>query len=234
MNDFCVYDDAHHLACAAAKRFVELAQQALENRGQFAVSLAGGSTPRAMYELLASPEFVRQVAWSRVHVFWGDERAVPPDHADSNARMARETLLDRTPIPEPNIHRIRGELEPLDAAAAYERELKQILGPSLRFDLILLGMGTDGHTASIFPGSSTLWEQDRLVSAVYVEAIQAWRVTLTFAVINAARHVLLLISGSEKAHALARIRAGEPLPAALVQPLDGQVAWLVDRAAATP
>ena len=146
--------------------------------------------------------------------------------------MAREALLDKIPIPSENVHRIQGELPPEQAAAAYEAELEAVLGADGRFDLILLGMGTDGHTASLFPVTTALEERERAVVAVYVERLRAWRVTLTLPAINAARQVLFLVSGVAKAKTLARIRAGQPLPASLVQPSEGQVVWLVDRAAA--
>jgi len=232
MSEFGVYPDVTSLARAAAERFVTLAAAAITARGQFVVALSGGSTPRAAYELLATEEFARRVNWLHVHICWGDERNVPPDHADSNTRMAREALLDNVSIVASHIHRIKGELPPEQAAAAYEAELEAILGADGRFDLILLGMGTDGHTASLFPGSTALEERERAVVAVYVERLRAWRVTLTLPVINAARQVLFLVSGVAKAKTLARIRAGEPLPASLVQPSQGELLWLVDREAA--
>jgi 6-phosphogluconolactonase len=196
------------------------------------VALSGGSTPRTTYALLASDEFAARVDWPRVRVFWGDERCVPPDHPDSNYRMAREALLDKVPIPTENVHRMRGELPPDQAATAYQAELEAVLGASGRFDLILLGMGADGHTASLFPGTAALEERERTVVAVYVKRLRAWRVTLTLPVINAGRHVLFLVSGTAKAPTLARIRAGELLSAGLVQPDQGQLTWLVDMAAA--
>jgi 6-phosphogluconolactonase len=146
--------------------------------------------------------------------------------------MASRVLLDHVPIPTENVHRIQGELLPHEAALVYRAELREVLGDDRRFDLILLGMGTDGHTASLFPGAMALEERERDVVAVYVEKRTAWRVTLTLPLINAARHVMFLVSGAGKAPLLARVRAGDPLPAALVQPEDGQLTWLVDRHAA--
>jgi len=224
--------DGDSLARAAAERFVSLAEEAIAARGRFVVALSGGSTPRAAYELLATEELTRRVNWPRVHICWGDERNVPPDHPDSNTRMARQALLDQVPIAASHIHRIQGELPPEQAAAAYEAELEAVLGAGGRFDLILLGMGTDGHTASLFPGATALEERERAVVAVYVEQLRAWRVTLTLPVINTARQVLFLVSGVAKAKTLARIRAGEPLPASLVQPSEGELVWLLDREAA--
>jgi 6-phosphogluconolactonase len=183
MADVQVYPDANSLARAAAEYFVTLAAEAITARRRFVVALSGGSTPRATYTLLASREFASGVDWSCIHVFWGDERCVPPDHPDSNYSMARGVLLDKIPIPAENIHRIRGELNPGQAAAAYQAELEAVLGadgrfasrsqspPRRRLDLILLGMGADGHTASLFPGTAAIHEQTRWVVAHYVEKL---------------------------------------------------------------
>jgi len=223
-----VYPDAGSLVRAAAEHFAAQAAEATDARGRFLVALAGGATPRAAYALLASDDFALRVDWLRVYVFWGDERCVPPDHADSNYRMAREALLDHIPIPASNIHRIRGELPPEQAAVACEAELRAVLGAEGRFDLILLGMGSDGHTASLFPGTKALEERGRWVAANFVEKLDAWRVTLTLPAINATRQVTFLVSGADKAGTLARVRAGDPLPAGLVQPVEGELAWLVE------
>jgi len=222
-----VLADLEAISREAARRFV--AQAAAVN--PFTVALAGGSTPRRLYEMLAQQPLSDQVPWSRVHVFWGDERCVPPDHADSNYRMAREALLDRVPIPPGNVHRIRGEIDPQQAAADYAAELASVLGPDGRLDLALLGMGDDGHTASLFPGSTALAERERNVVAVHVDKLQSWRVTLTLPTLNAARQVLFLVSGAGKAQALTRVQAGERLPAGLVRPTDGHLIWLVDQQA---
>ena len=232
MTDLRVYPDVESLARAVAEHFVSLAEKAIAAQGQFNVALSGGSTPRATYALLADGELAAKVNWPRVHVFWGDERCVPPDHPDSNYRMARETLLDQVPILPRNIHFMRGELPPQRAAAAYQAELEAILGPGGRLDLILLGIGTDGHTASLFPGNTALEEREQSVVAVYVERLDSWRVTLTLPTINAARQATFLVSGPAKAKTLARIHAGERLPAALVHPSPGRLTWMVDRDAA--
>jgi 6-phosphogluconolactonase len=223
-----VYANAAELARAAAEHFIALAADAIADRGKFTVALAGGSTPRATYALLASDEFAAQVDWQHVHVFWGDERCVSPHHPDSNYRMAREALLDHVPIPADNMHRIQGELNPEQAASIYRNDLKAVLGIDGRFDLVMLGMGDDGHTASLFPGTAALEEREHAVVAVYVEKMQSWRVTLTLPVINASCHVLFLVSGAAKVDALACIYAGEPLPAALVRPTSGQLTWMMD------
>ncbi len=231
MSEIVVYPDAARLARAAAEHFVTLAREAIAARGQFVAALSGGSTPRAAYALLATDEFAGGVDWARAHLLWGDERCVPPDHPDSNYRMARQALLDKISILPENIHRMQGELPPDQAAALYQAELETVLGVAGRFDLILLGMGADGHTASLFPGTTALQERERAVAAVYVERLPAWRLTLTLPVLNAARHVLFLVSGAEKAPTLARVHAGEPLPAGQVRPHQGELTWLVDRAA---
>jgi 6-phosphogluconolactonase len=242
MNEIETYSDADLLALAAAEHFVALAAEAIAARGRFTVALAGGSTPRAAYALLASDEFAARpstplrtgVDWARVHVFWGDERCVPPDHPDSNYRMAREALLDKIPILADNVHRVRGELPPDQAAAIYQAELEAVLSASGRLDLILLGMGTDGHTASLFPGTVALEERELAVVAVYVERLQTWRVTLTLPAINTARQVLFLVTGAGKAETLQAVLEGPkgPYPAQRIRPTSGQLAWLVDTAAA--
>lgn len=227
-----VFPDVASLAQVAAEQFVELARGAVETRQRFLVGLSGGNTPKPLYELLATKRFAEKIDWARVQVFFTDERCVSPDHPDSNYKMAAAALLDGVSIPPTNVHRIRGELPPTDAAALYREELRRVLGESGRFDLILLGMGTDGHTASLFPGSVALEEGDKEVVAPYVEALQAWRITLTLPVINASRHVLFLVGGSEKAGALSRVLSGEPLPAGLVKPAAGALTWFVSRDAA--
>ncbi len=205
--------------------------------GRFAVALAGGSTPRALYALLADPRapYREALPWARTHVFFGDERTVPPDHPESNYGTAREALLARVPIPPENVHRIRGEEDPVAAARSYEDDLRAFFGRPPRFDLVLLGLGADGHTASLFPGSPAL-EEPRLVAAPFVPALGARRITLTLPALDAASRVVFLVSGATKAPAVALILSGGPgseaLPAARVRPLDGTVLWLVDRAAA--
>ncbi len=232
MTQFLVCRDADRLALAAADLFAKLARDAIAQRQRFAVALAGGSTPRPAYGLLAEEPLSGRIDWPRVEVFWGDERCVPPSHPDSNYRMTRRALLDRVPIPGGNVHRVRGELPPEEAAAHYRLELQMVMGGGGRFDLILLGMGTDGHTASLFPETAVLNDEECSFVAVYVERMGSWRLTLTLPTINAARHVVFLVSGESKAEALARVWSGERLPAALVQPAEGELMWLVDRDAA--
>ena len=220
------------LADAAAARFVAAAGDAMASRGQFIVALSGGSTPRRTYLRLGAGALVSKVMWSRVQVLWGDERCVPPDDVESNYRLARETLLDRVPVPAANVHRIHGEDDPATAAAAYEATLRALA----RIDLVLLGLGEDGHTASLFPGSAAVHEQTRWVMAARAAAASMWRITLTPAVINAADQVLFLVSGGAKAGILRRVLEGprrpQELPAQAIAPSNGRVRWYVDAAAA--
>lgn len=235
--------DGHELARIAGDVFATVAETALRERGRFTIALAGGATPRASYAVLAadarSPK--PRLDWSRAHVYWGDERCVPPDHPDSNYRMARETLLDVVPVPEAQVHRMRGEEEdPARAAALYETVLRasfDAAAPEVpRFDLVLLGLGTDAHTASLFPGSPVLPETTRLVAAPFVEKLGTHRITLTPPVLNAARHVVFMVSGSTKAEALRDVLEGEERPdlrpAQCVRPDRGSLLWLVDAEAA--
>ena len=232
-----VLPDPGELARAVADHFVARAAESIAASGRFTVALAGGSTPRATYLLLATDAFARRVDWARVQVLWGDERCVPPSDPQSNYRMAREALLDRIPIPPSNIHRIRGEDDPAASAAAYERLLRDVVGEDGRLDLILLGMGSDGHTASLFPGQAALDEKERWVVAHYVADAAMWRITLTPVVINMAREASFVVSGAAKAERLRDVIKGpfapERLPAQLVDPTPGRLTWLVDAAAAS-
>ena len=222
------------LAHAAALDFVQRAEAAIEKHDRFTVALTGGSTPRDAYAMLASNAYASRVNWQRVILFWGDERCVPPDAAASNYRMVKRALLDHVPIPAENIHRMRGEDNPAEAAAAYERLLDEIVGE--RFDFIHLGMGDDAHIASLFPGSDGLHEQTRRVVAQYAADQKMWRITLTPAAINRADHITFLVAGSRKADAVARVLKGpqdpDANPAQIVAPEDGHVLWLIDADAA--
>jgi 6-phosphogluconolactonase len=228
--------DSQDLARRVAERFVRAAIGARKNRKRFTVALAGGSTPRAAYRLLATHQFASQVNWESVHVWWGDERCVPPDDPQSNYRMAKESLLDEVPIPLHQVHRIRGEDPPVDAAAAYEDSLRESFGPSEGLDLILLGLGEDGHTASLFPGQPAVHEKVRWVLAEPIAALGAWRVTLTPAFIIRSREVLFLVSGTGKAARLNQVlheRADRELsPAGVIARGAKRVRWLVDQDAA--
>ena len=238
-----VWPGALPLFRAAADEFTRAAREAVAARGRFSVALAGGTTPRGAYALLAEDD-ARQPAqplpWDKIHLFFGDERNVPPDHQDSNYKMVREALLSRIVIPEYNIHRIEGELEPQEAADAYQELLQEFFalrpGELPQFDLILLGMGSDGHTASLFPGSAALAETTRLVAANWVEKFRAFRITLTFPVLNHAAEVLFLVSGADKAEMLRNVLEGDPsgaaYPAQRVRPEAGRLLWYADQAAA--
>jgi 6-phosphogluconolactonase len=242
MAEVQVFPTESELIRAEAERIVTLASEAVEARGRCLIALSGGSTPRPLYELLATAPYARRIDWARMHLFWGDERCVPPDHLDSNYRMTREALLDRVPIPAQNVRRIRGEDEPHAAAEAYERVLREALAsaasgdrPARSFDLVLLGMGPDGHTASIFPGTAAVAESRRWAMAVHVERPrEMWRVTLTTVVLNAAANVTFLVAGIDKAARLREVLQEEAcVPAQLIRPTSGRLHWLVDAAAAS-
>jgi 6-phosphogluconolactonase len=227
-----VFENARELARAAAKTFAEQAAKSIQEKGNFAVALAGGSTPKTLYELLAT-EYQDTLDWKGVRAFFGDERTVPPDHEDSNYRMAYEALLSRVPVG--SVHRMRGELEPREAATLYEEELKEFFGGPPRFDLVLLGIGEDGHTASLFPGTRALDVTDRFVVENPVEKLDTIRLTLTVPAINAAKKVNFLVAGEGKAGALEEILEGDSnpreYPAKLIWP-QNRATWMVDRAAA--
>lgn len=233
-----VFADAAALADAAADLVVSAAREAVAARGRFLLALSGGATPRQTYRRLAQVAQGETGLWSRTWVFFGDERWVPADHPESNHRMARETLLDRVPVPAGQVFAMRTGDDPEAAAAAYARTLAEVFGTRRgelpRFDLVLLGMGLDGHTASLFPGSPALREVFRSVVAVHAAAAAIpQRLTLTFPVFNAAARVAFLVSGAEKAKAVrAVLRERAPLPAGLVRPERGELVWLLDAAAA--
>ncbi|HYG98564.1 MAG TPA: 6-phosphogluconolactonase [Terriglobales bacterium] len=233
-----IYSDPEQVASAAADVFVELAAAAIAERGHFDVALAGGSTPRRCYELLAQRS--SRVDWSRVVIFWGDERYVLADHPESNYRMAYEALLAHVPLLPGNVHRARTEMHSAqDAAQSYEDDIRQTFATLAElpvFDLVLLGLGTDGHTASLFPKSPALHEHARLVVADYVQELEMWRVTMTAPLLNAARHIAFLVVGHDKAGVLREVISGpdnfERLPAQLIEPNAGSLLWIVDEAAA--
>ena len=235
-----VLDTLDAVAHRAADLFVRREQET-RPASRFTVALSGGSTPKTLHAVLAAPPYRDQVDWSRVHFYWGDDRCVAPDDPESNFRMARETLLDRLPIREAQIHRMHTELDSAAAAALYEDELRQDFALSAgelpRLDLILLGMGPDGHTASLFPHTAALGVTDRLVTANYVPQLNTSRITLTAPVLNHAAAVAFLIAGADKADALAHVLEGPPdldtYPSQRIAPADGDLYWLVDRAAAS-
>jgi 6-phosphogluconolactonase len=233
-----IYDDLESLSHAAAGLFVQQARQAVQAHGRFSVALSGGHTPRRTYELLAQPPFRDRVAWAQVHVFWGDERCVPPDDPRSNERMVREALLDHVPVPPAQIHPILCVQAPREAAEQYEAVLHDFFaGRAPRFDLIFLGLGENGHTASLFPNTPVLEERQRWAAEVYVAEEDLYRVTLTAPAINQAAVVAFLVAGSAKAGILRAVLEGpsDPhrLPAQLIQPAQGELQWLVDQEASS-
>jgi 6-phosphogluconolactonase len=236
-GELCIYADAGAVAQALADCFVDTGQRAIAERGRFTVALSGGNTPRAAYELLAADPLRNNLPWSDVFIYFGDERCVPPDDERSNYRMAREAFLDTVPIPSANVARMRGEADPGQAANEYASVLRADLGGSPRFDLVMLGLGEDGHTASLFPGIDQAVEENSLVEAACAQAQAMWRVTITPKLINAARRVVFAVEGAQKARALAAVYDGprDPMtyPAQLVQPSSGDLTWLVDEAAAS-
>lgn len=241
MTNFEVHATSMLAAGAAAEAFTAIASNAIQEHGMFSVALAGGTTPRSMYELLASALFASRVDWPRVVVCWGDERCVPPDDEESNYRMARETLLSRVPVLPDNIHRMPGELEPQAAADEYGGALRSLFrledGAFPRFDLVILGVGGDGHTASLFPHTAAIEERKSLVTAPYIEKLNAHRITLTPPVLNNAANVLFLVLGDHKAGIVQSVVDSpyEPTkyPAQLLRNATGAVTWIMDRPAAS-
>lgn len=229
---------ADELAREAARRFAEMAETFTNDAGRFTVALSGGSTPKAMFQILAEKPYADTIPWRSIYFFWGDERCVPPDHAESNYRMANETLLSKVPIPRENILRIPAEDEDHERAAdSYGETLREFFAQERPdFDLVFLGMGPDGHTASLFPGTAALRVNDRVAMANYVEKFQSWRITLTANVINSARNIIFLVAGADKAPALKEVLEGprnpELYPSQLIEPSHGSLLWMVDEAAA--
>lgn len=234
-----VFKTSDDLSREAAAQFSGAAREAVQARGMFTAALSGGHTPKRLYELLAAPEFSSPLSWDRIHLFQVDERCVPPDDSQSNYRMIREALLSHLPVN--HFHRMEAERPDRDAAAAtYEEDLRGTLGTPAgewpRLDLVLLGMGDDGHTASLFPGSAALNERRRAVCPNWVEKLGMWRITLTLPVLNAAGRVIFLVAGEDKARALADVLhpsgPAPQLPAQLVEPAGSAAEWYVDPAAA--
>lgn len=242
--EYHVSDGPVALSHAAARHFLEGARAAVQARGKARLAISGGSTPKATFKLLADPTepYRSQMPWEQMDIYWVDERCLPPDHPDSNYHMTRETLLDHVPIPEAQVHRMQGELDPEEAAAKYESELRnqfRLEGAQAPvFDLLALGMGDDGHTASLFPHTEAVHEMMRLVVANHVpQQKYNWRVTLTWPVIVEARDIFFLIAGKDKAEPVHRVLQGpydpETLPSQLIQPRSGRLLMLLDCQAAS-
>jgi 6-phosphogluconolactonase len=234
-----VFENLDLLSQAAAKLFIETSAQAILERGHFLVALSGGNTPTELYKLLAQSPYKEKLDWPRVHVFWGDERCVPIEDSENNYRQTYDALLSHVPIPVENIHRVESMLVPAEAAKDYAHVLKQFASPPLewpRFDLALLGMGEDGHTASLFPGSEANVSTPTLAVTAQYQNRPANRVTLTPLVLNSTRRIVFLVSGESKAQTLANVLYGgyypEQFPAQRIRPTAGDLIWMVDKLAA--
>ena len=233
-----IFENAQTVAREAADRFVSDAATAIKANGRFSVALAGGSTPKLTYQLLASDAYKTKVEWAKVYIFFGDERTVPPTHNDSNFRMASDAMLNHVGLPPGNVNRMVGEADPKEAASVYESVLRAFFAGQAwpAFDLLLLGMGDDGHTASLFPGSAALEETKAWVVANWVKKFDTFRITLSAPAINAAKHILFTVNGEAKAQRLPEVLHGarntQVLPSQLIAPTSGNLEWLVDKAAA--
>jgi 6-phosphogluconolactonase len=227
-----VLPDLSSLAQEGAQRIADAAGRAIANHGAFTLALSGGSTPKPVYELLAQEPFRSQIDWEKVEIYFGDERCVPADSPQSNYRMANEALLSKVPIPSDNVFRMRGEIDPHTAAIEYGQMLKSRLGDG-GLDLVLLGMGPDGHTASLFPGTEALDETHHRCVANFVPKMNAWRITLTAPFLNRSFDVMFLVAGADKEPMVSRALegSGDPIPVQLIQP-QGRLVWLLDAAAA--
>ena len=222
----------------AALHLLTLSRAAIDARGCFHIALSGGSTPNALFRLMAAPEYAAQFAWAHIHLWWSDERYVPLDSPELNYNAAYEALIRHVPIPPANVHRTPVELPAAEAAAEYEAQIiHELGGPLPSFDVILLGLGEDGHTASLFPGTLSALPPDRLVAAHDVPRVKMWRITFTPRLLNAAQHVIFLVSGASKAAILERVLHGpyqpDVLPAQIVNPHPGDLTWMMDSAAAS-
>jgi 6-phosphogluconolactonase len=237
-REFLICADAEELAREAARRFAEMANEFISSAGRFTVALSGGSTPKALFRSLSEEPHVNSLPWRSIYFFWGDERCVAPDHPDSNYRMAYETLLSKIAVPRENIFRILAEDDDHERAAHnYSEAIRKFFTGEPRFDLFFLGMGADGHTASLFPGTTALRAPGRIAVANYVEKLRSWRITLTADTINKARNIIFLVAGEDKAPALKEVIEGsrnpEKYPSQLIEPVSGSLLWMVDEAAAS-
>lgn len=238
-NKISVFETPVELRVATAALIVILAQEAIKARGRFVIALSGGHTPEQLFTLLSKPSFSTQMDWNKTFVFWGDERCVPLNDPENNAYRAKTLLFDQVAIPSSNVYAIPVDLPPAEAAMAYENKIRSFFGTAAPvFDLILLGLGENGHTASLFPGTEVLQEKDRLVKEVYVEEQKMYRVTMTVSLINKARTIVFLVAGLSKATIVETILSASYLPydkypARLIKPEQGILYWYLDDAAAT-
>jgi 6-phosphogluconolactonase len=233
-----IFDNAEELSIAAAELMISASKDAIQKTGKFLVSLSGGSTPKRVFEILAQPSFKDRIDWSKVYIFWGDERCVPFEDTESNAGMTYKALLDHVAVPGNQVFRIKGELPPHDAATEYNELLEKFFpeGSTRSFDLVFLGMGTDGHTASLFPYTPVLEERSRLAKEVYLEELKKLRVTITQDLINNADKIAFLITGENKAEVLNEVMYGQynykKYPSQLIKPRHGELLWFLDKGAA--
>jgi 6-phosphogluconolactonase len=230
-----VVPNATAIAAAAAEKIIEIANASIPQRGTFSIALSGGSTPKTLFQLLATDDYIKRIDFKNWQIYFGDERCVPPAHPDSNFRMARQALLDHVDIPPDHIHRMKGEIEPQQAAIEYGQLLKQNFGDAGP-DVILLGMGDDGHTASLFPHTAALAETHHRCVANYAEKLGVWRLTMTAPFINRARQIIVMVSGAAKTQRIDQVLQGpkdpQTLPIQMIDPTGGNLLWLIDAPAA--
>jgi len=231
-----LFNNADDLSAGAAQWIAGCIADTLKKQDRYTIVLSGGSTPKKLHTLLAAAPYKEQIDWSKLHVFWGDERAVPFDDVRNNARMAFDTLLDLVPIPRNQVHIMRTDLEPEAAAAEYERILRRYFeNDGASFDLVLLGMGDDGHTLSLFPGTHAVHEENKWVMAYYLKAQAMFRITMTAPIVNRSRKIAFLVAGAGKANALKHVMEGDyrpdTYPSQVIDPIDGEVHWFLDKAA---
>lgn len=236
-NNTDVFQTSASLALATADLMVEIAKHAIESRGRFIIALSGGTTPQSLYTILAKPPYCNQICWNKTFVFWGDERFVPSDNKQNNANRAKALLLDHIDIPSININPVPVDIEPGKAAEKYEASIKQLFGKETpRFDLILLGLGENGHTASLFPGTDVVFENMRLVRELYVAEQHMFRITMTPVLINKAHNIIFLVEGENKAAILKSVLSGpkqpDKFPAQIIKAEAGNLYWFVDNKAA--
>lgn len=236
-TNLLICKDEEAVAREAAERFVCSAIRSVAEYREFYVAIPGGSSPKEMFKLLATDEYARTIPWDKTQIFFTDERCVPPDSGESNYRQAYDLLFSKIPIPDSNIHRFYSELPPEEAAASYDESIRNIMGYERQFDLIILGMGSDSHTASLFPNSPALDETRRFAVENYVEKLDAYRLTLTIPVLSSARNIIILAIGKEKAEALSIALNGQSnpnlYPVQAIQPNQGTLLWIVDKDAAS-